>query len=373
MTPDYNPAVSVPRRLVQLVASSAVLVLVLLALGRGTAQAPQTFAAQIDALSERGSYFDTDNLISNERSYLQVLPDLRNGSARGGAYVGVGPDTNFSYIAAARPAVAYIIDIRRDNLLLHLLFKALFAVSPTRVEFLSNLLGRPVPPAVDGWRAAPIDRLVAHVDRAALPAPELHALKRRLDEALTRTGVALSTEDLATIARSHQRFVESGLELRFHSIGRPPQYYYPTYRDLLLETDAAGKHGNYLASEDAYQFLRTLQSRHLVIPVVGNLGGPTAMAAIARTLSARGERLSVFYASNVEFYLYGQGTFPRFVENLKQMPRARNSVIIRSVFGRYVATSRPGDGSSSHLHGIDDLIAGVAGGRFRSYGELVGR
>ena len=33
-------------------------------------QAPSPFAAQIASLSEPAGYFDTDNLISNERSYL---------------------------------------------------------------------------------------------------------------------------------------------------------------------------------------------------------------------------------------------------------------------------------------------------------------
>ena len=79
-------------------------------------------------LSERGGYFDTDNLISNEKSYLHVIPALRDGGVTGGAYIGVGPDQNFSYIAQVRPAIAFIVDIRRDNLLLHLLFKALFSI-----------------------------------------------------------------------------------------------------------------------------------------------------------------------------------------------------------------------------------------------------
>ena len=78
------------------------------------------FAAQVEAFSEPGGYFDTDNLISNERSYLQVLPDLERPGVHGGAYVGVGPDQNFSYIARIRPPIAFIVDIRRDNLLLHL-------------------------------------------------------------------------------------------------------------------------------------------------------------------------------------------------------------------------------------------------------------
>src|SRR5688572_8276755 len=92
-----------------------------------SAQAP--FAAKIASLSEAPGYFDTDNLISNERSYLQVIPDLRAPAIRGHAYIGVGPDQNFSYIAAMRPSIAFILDIRRDNMLLHLLFKALFQLS----------------------------------------------------------------------------------------------------------------------------------------------------------------------------------------------------------------------------------------------------
>src|SRR6187401_1759365 len=99
-------------------------------------QAPSPFATQIAALSEPAGYFDTDNLISNERSYLQVVQDLHKRQVHGGAYIGVGPDQNFSYIAEIRPSIAYMVDVRRDNLLLHLLFKALFAASRTRIEYL---------------------------------------------------------------------------------------------------------------------------------------------------------------------------------------------------------------------------------------------
>ncbi len=128
------------------------------------AQTPSGFAAQVAALSEPAGYFDTDNLISNESSYQQVLPDLRRRKVHGGAYVGVGPDQNFTYIAETRPAIAFIIDVRRDNLLLHLLFKALFELSRTRIEYLTQLLGRPVPSDIDGWRTAPVDRLIAHAE-----------------------------------------------------------------------------------------------------------------------------------------------------------------------------------------------------------------
>jgi hypothetical protein len=364
-------------RLRRLAVACAALPLILLMplgwTGGPTAQAPAGFAAHVSTLSERGGYFDTDNLISNERSYLQVLPDLRRAGLQGGAYIGVGPDTSFSYIADLRPAIAFIIDVRRDNMLLHLLFKALFALSGTRVEYLANLLGRPVPAAVDGWRSAPIDRLATYFDRTASRPDMLPPLRRRIETKIRETGVSLTPEDLATIARFHARFVGAGLDLRFNTSGRPPQYYYPTYRDLLLETDASGQRANYLSSEDAFQFLRTLQARDLVIPVVGDLAGPSALTSIGRMLTARGERMSAFYTSNVEFYLYGQGTYAQFLANLRAIPHTKNSVIIRSVFGRYLGHARPGDGSTSQLHAVDDLLNGAARGQYRSYGELVGR
>ena len=120
--------------------------------GSGHAQAPAPaasgFAAQIAALSEADGYFDTDNLISNETPYLQVAEALADSAPKGGVYIGVGPDQNFSYIGRIRPSSAFIIDIRRDNLLLHLLFKAIFALAPTRAEYLSLLTGRPATSSV---------------------------------------------------------------------------------------------------------------------------------------------------------------------------------------------------------------------------------
>src|SRR5260221_11064128 len=185
------------------------------------AQSPSPFAAQIASLSEPAGYFDTDNLISNERSYLQVLQDLGRRHVRGGAYIGVGPDQNFTYIADVRPAIAFIVDVRRDNLLLHLLFKALFSLSRTRVEYLAQLTGRPVPAEIDAWRAPPVDRLVALVDGGAAKPSAVTTLRRQVDDVIARSGVPLSTENRATIDRFHPRFISDGLSLKFESTRRP--------------------------------------------------------------------------------------------------------------------------------------------------------
>src|SRR5690606_6325472 len=74
----------------------------------------------------------SENLVSNEREFAETVRSLR---PRGGVYIGVGPEQNFSYIAALQPAMAFIVDIRRENRSLHLLYKALFELSSDRVDF----------------------------------------------------------------------------------------------------------------------------------------------------------------------------------------------------------------------------------------------
>lgn len=338
----------------------------------GHVQAPATFASQIAQLSEPGGFFDTDNLISNEKSYLHVTPALRESGLSGGAYIGVGPDQNFSYIAQLKPSVAFIVDIRLDNLLLHLLFKALFQLADTRVGYLSLLFGRPVPGDLAEWRRADLEKIVAYVDGASPSDPAVNAVRARVDAVIRTFGVPLSPADMETIDRFHRTFITNGVSLKFETIGRAPQPYYPSYRDLLLETDREGHRWSFLTSEDDYQVVRSLEQRDLVIPVVGNLAGPSAIKAIGKLMASRGDTLSAFYTSNVEFYLFNDGTFPKFVDNLSGLPHTGRSVIIRSVFANGVAPVRfaPGYRSASLVGSVDQLVRGYVNGRFRYYSEL---
>ena len=56
----------------------------------------------------------------------------------------MGPEQNFTYIAKIRPRIAFIVDIRRQAIIQHLMYKAVFHLSPDRVQFLS----RPLEPAI---------------------------------------------------------------------------------------------------------------------------------------------------------------------------------------------------------------------------------
>src|SRR5262249_4994353 len=95
----------------------------------------EQFGRYIEQWSEPEGYFDSDNFISNETSYLHVIDQLQRQVKPGGVYLGVGPDQNFSYIVHTRPSLAIVTDIRRQNMLVHLWYKALFAMASNRVEY----------------------------------------------------------------------------------------------------------------------------------------------------------------------------------------------------------------------------------------------
>ena len=362
------------------------------------ALAVDEFAGLVDRISEPGGFFDTDNLISNETGYLNVMDALERRGLEGGAYVGVGPDQNFSYIAGIRPEVAFIVDVRRDNLLHHLLLKALVEGAPTRVEFLSALHGVEAPAAPEAWRDRTVDEVVAYVDSAwtarhrevarpagAAAAPAIStggspispqdgapALAAEIRAAVTGYGIPLSDDDLGTIARFHQAFVSAGPGLRFNSFGRPPRPYYPTYRELLTETDVDGDQVSWLADAERYEVVRALHRANRIIPVVGDLGGEHALAEMGDVMREMGVELTTLYASNVEFYLWRERTIEAWIENVRALPAHGDAVVIRSYFSTF------GRGHPSAVRGyyatqIVQPVSTLAAGGFGSYRELVTR
>jgi hypothetical protein len=336
-------------------------------------RADTTFAALVAKLSEPGGYFDSDNLISNETSYLHVMTRLEQMGVRGGAYIGVGPDQNYSYIAAIRPVVAYMMDIRRDNALQHLLFKALFARSRTRVEFLSRWLGRRVPADIDAWRARPILDLLAWVDSTALDAAAAERERRETLRVVETYGVPLDQRDRETILRFHAEFMREGLSLRFSSFNRGGAGY-PTLRRLLLERDQAGAMRAYLVREADWQYVREMHATGRIVPVVGDLAGPTALAAIGRDVRERGLQVTALYTSNAEMYVWRDGGFPSFAATVLRLPAAPNGVIIRSYFDRSGGGHRlavRGHVSVQLLQRLSDFALLQRRGAFATYGDLV--
>ena len=346
----------------------------------GSEISKQQFGSLIEKFSEPNGYFDTDNLISNEASYLHVLGKIRQLRFNGGAYIGVGPDQNFSYIAQIRPKIVFIIDIRRDNLLQHLLFKSLFEVSHNRLEYLCLLFGKPVPANLQGWDVRSIQEIIAYLDKMPASRELFEKTRTTLLARVKNFGVRIEPAEFETINRIHTAFYDAGLDLKFTSRNRPPRFYYPSYRDLLLEKDLTGKLGNYLANEEDFRFLKSLEETSRIIPIVGNLAGDHALRNIARYLSERGERVSALYTSNVEYYLMRgsrEDDFNRFAENVKLLPRDDRSVMIRSYFNGSWSYEHPqtvtGYYSTQLLQTIESFVKEFSAGGYQSYSDLIGK
>lgn len=339
------------------------------AVGRDSA-----LAATFLRLSEPAGYFDSDNLISNETSYLHVATRLEALGVRGGAYIGVGPDQNYSYLAIIRPAVAFLVDIRRDNALQHLLFRALFLQATSRLDYLCLWLGcrRPSP----GWEGRPVLDLLAWVDSTRLDSASARAARRTTARLVESFGVPLDTRDRETLERFHARFMQDGLALRFESFGRVSDGRYPTLRRLVLERDLEGRQRSYLATEDAWRLVQQMHREGRIIPVVGDLGGRQALPVIAREVRARGLVVSAIYTSNAELYLWRDQRFATFARTVGELPVDARSVIVRSLFDRGGSAHPlrvPGHLSVQLLQRVQDFNRLWRDGALRTYADLVTR
>jgi hypothetical protein len=320
--PSHSPLGSVPA---PLLASAPPLAS---ASAPSTPSTPAAFGERVTALSEPDGPFFSDNTISNETSYLQVAAPLARLAAPGGAYIGVGPEQSFTYIALTRPKLAFILDIRRQNMILHLLYKAIFEEATSRAHFVALLLGRPHAAAGEPGEDAGIDAVLAHVEKSAPDQAGFAAAHALLRERVARS-IPLDAEDKKTLEVVHRSFLDHQLELRFElkqSSGRR----YPTLRELLTQRDPEGKQSGFLASEAAFRFVQTMEKEGRIVPVVGDFAGDRAMPGIAAEIARQHLTVSAFYVSNVEQYLFEPGVWARWSRNVAALPIDEKSLFIRA-------------------------------------------
>ncbi len=298
---------------------------------RPVAFSTERFAALVDTLSEPGGFFESDNYVSNEAGYLHVSETLEGLGAADGVYIGVGPDQNFTYIARIRPRYAFILDIRRENLVQHMLFKAIFVLAESRAEYLSILFSKPLPEAGFGEGKATIGALLAYFDRTEGDDARYRRNLNRIQTQIQNFGVPLNDDEISWLAGLYRTFFERHLDLswEYRSDGNRGIAFI-TYREFLLGRDLTGAYGNFLNSDEDYRYVRDMQARNAIIPVTGDFAGGHALRAIGDYVRARGDRVSVFYLSNVEFYLHPAGLLDEFAENLRYLPTDRRSVVIRA-------------------------------------------
>jgi hypothetical protein len=352
--------------------------------------ADSTFWRLITEFSEPNGVFQSDNFVSNENEWQWVIPGALTRIKPGGVYLGVGPEQNFTYIAAFAPRIAFICDIRRQNLIEHLMYKALLEMSADRAELLSRLWSRPRPPGLDS-SSAPPDLVTAFAQTAVDSALQAQTLASIFQRLVTQHKFALSAEDSGSMRTVFASFASAGPDISY-SVGGAmyrlitsgdtswkfvsfPAYArssgYVSFASLMQETDGLGANRGWLGTEDAFRRVKEFEVRNLLVPIVGDFGGPKALRAVGEFLRARDARVSVFYVSNVEQYLFQSESWAKFYTNVATLPTDSSSIFIRSFASSYrVAAHNPGSRMAQTTSGIDDIVRAFREQRLRTYFEL---
>ena len=152
------------------------------------------------------------------------------------------PEQNFTYIAAMKPKMAFIIDIRRQNMIELLMYKSFFEMSETRADFLSKLFARKRPEGLSEKSTAA--ELFDAYSRVR-PDPELYQQNLQSDEGPSRQDAQIRVEpaDLDgafSIEYVYSVFVDAGLSLDYSTGGRGAGVNNPTYADLMVIDDGTG-------------------------------------------------------------------------------------------------------------------------------------
>ena len=330
-----------------------------------------TFWALVNDMSEPSGYFHSDNFVSNELGFQYVIDEMLATVGGGGVYVGVGPDQNFTYVAALRPQIAFIVDIRRQNMLQHLMYKALIEMSSDRADFLARLFSRnwSIVPQM-GLEADSLFTMLADLPRDTV---QYEANLVTIFDRLTKDhGFLLDSEDSTSLRYVYSAFYTQGVALTYSSNAmRGFSRGMPSYRTLMTATDGDGLNRSYMGSDAAFAALKDLQHRNLIVPITGDFAGPRALRAVGGWLRRHQAKIDVFYVSNVEQYLFQQtDDWRQFYENVNTMPRNRRALFIRSVSNqrRY---QLPYSRSTSVMSSIDEVMSMYRSGRLHSHMDVI--
>ena len=291
--------------------------------------------------SEPDGFFRSDNLLSNEVWMQRVIPELLSNIKSPSVYMGVGPEQNFTYITSLKPKMVFIVDIRRGNLDLQLMYKAVFELSSDRADFVGRLFSKKRPDGLDR-NASVLDIFNAY--RNVDTSEDLFkANLKQIDELLlNKHHFGLSEGDVTGVEYVYHAFYNFGPQLNYSSTGGFGGRYQPNYADLMVATDEAGLNHSFLSSDENYQFMKMLEGKNLLVPVVGNFAGPKAIRAVGDYIRTKGATVSAFYLSNVEQYLNRSGTEDAFLCSVAQLPLDDSSTFIFTGAGRYGGATRGG-------------------------------
>jgi hypothetical protein len=215
-------------------------------------------------------------VVSNEARHDLFFPFIEN---KGGIYVGVASDPNYTLIAVAKPEFAFLLDIDRQVIDMHAIYKVFLAASDD---------------------------------------PE--TMRRRWSKRELRRSVDLLEEGLANEEpKARKRIIdlfEEVHEIVHENLGK------------VAQRERDGKGTSWLSNDEYYGYIRRMFEVGRVRVMPGNLLGANTMASIAAAARELELPVRVFYPSNAEDYFgYGDG----YRNNVRGLPIDDTSVVIRTI------------------------------------------
>jgi hypothetical protein len=251
------------------------------------------------------SKYQMDCFVTSEVAHNDVIAKCRPAGNGTGAYIGVGPCQNLTYIGALRPRIAIICDSRLDNLIGHLVFKLLLERAGDPLDYLLLLFSRvhqSRPPTTDIRQ--PEDLLAAFDGAAPDPATFWANLEWLHSEAKRRWEFA--DEHLARLSHVYGAFFDRQLEITAVNQMCADALGSPTLRDVVLARNSYGRNFHFLAAPDRFAYVRQMHAGDRIIPMLGNFSSPASIALINAVLAESGEQADTIYLSNIEDHVLGR-------------------------------------------------------------------
>lgn len=197
----------------------------------------------------------------------------------GGAYIGVGSDQNYSFIAVARSQWAWVMDYDPRVTDHHQRLKVFVLAAATPEEFVAL------------WSPSQSRRAAALIEAAFAGSPELAKLRRGYH---------------ATRERLHEY-----------------------YREQATPDPKAPGYG-WLANPEHYAYVRLLFQQGRIMPIKGDLLGDDSLRTVGLAAKALGVPVRVFYTSNAPSSWGGQIT-EGYRRNVAGLPFDQRSIVLQTM------------------------------------------
>jgi hypothetical protein len=260
------------------------------------------------------------------------------------------------------------------------MYKAVIELSTDRADFLSRLFSRPRPVEVgkDTSVEALFDAFRPAEPDAMLLSENHGAIKEKL---IQEHGFTLSEEDEAALLYVMRAFYLGGQMLTYsgptQTLRPGLNRIMPAYEQLMTDTDEQGQFKSFLATEENFRTLQELEKNNLIVPLVGNFAGVTAIRSVGDYLKEHNTTVNAFYTSNVEQYLFmNSDEWRSFYRNVSALPLDSKSVFIRPLINTgagYDASPvfRVGFQWDTVLFPIQALLEAFEGGKIQTYYDVI--